>query len=243
VTDRPKILMAAATQWTSRTPAGSHNLARGFVHAGWDVAFVSNPISPLHVFADDRQEVRDRAAIYRRGGVRELGGHLWAYVPGSLATPHRNVPVNGRWLHRNWSRLTVPSMASLLRSHGFGDVDLLYFDTAVPLFLLDTIRHAKSVFRITDWNPGFNWYTPEMRRLETELASTVDLVAYSATTPPHTPWSSAPGGACTFRMALNSNASGDQFEKLRVTWPLSLGRSRSTSGQWPTGSTLKPSTQ
>lgn len=174
--------MAATNYWTSPFQVGSQHLARGFVRAGWDVAYVSNPISPLHVFARGSNEVRDRAAIYRAGGIEQFDGHLWAYVPGALATPTQSALLRGRWLHRNWSRLTIPNVDGVMGAHGFGDVDVLYFDTAVQHFWLDKIPHRRSVLRIADWSPGLRSHTREMLALEARLASRVDLVVYSAAT-------------------------------------------------------------
>ena len=86
---RPKrLLMASANYWRSPFQVGSHHLARGFVRAGWEVAFVSDPISPWHLFGGQLKDLRERYELYRGNGVTDCDGHLWAYVPGALLTPH-----------------------------------------------------------------------------------------------------------------------------------------------------------
>jgi glycosyltransferase involved in cell wall biosynthesis len=182
MTSRPRILMASPNYWTSPFQVGSHHLARGFVSEGWDVAFVSDPISPLHLLGGRSTELRDRLGIYRAGGREDLDGHLWAYVPGALVTPRDTSLLRGRWLHDHWSRLTVPNLARMVRQRGFGDVDVLYFDSAAQRFWLDVIPHRRSVLRIADRNSGFAGYTKEMQRLEAQLAASVDLVVYSGST-------------------------------------------------------------
>lgn len=174
--------MASPNYWTSPFQVGSHHLARGFARAGWDVAFVSDPISPIHFMGGRSDELRDRSAIHRSGGVSDLNGHIWAYVSRAVATP-RNVPLlRSRWLHRHWQRLTFPNICDTVRARGFDSVDVLYFDSAAQRFWLDEIPHRRSVLRIADRTSGFTKYSPEMRRLEAELAASVDLVTYSATT-------------------------------------------------------------
>ena len=182
MTGRPKILMACANYWSSPFQVGSHHLARGFVRAGWDVAFVSDPISPLHFLGGRSDEFRERARIFRAGGTGDMEGHLWTYVPGALATPRDTPLLRSRWLHRHWCHLTIPSVARAVRGRGFGEVDVLYFDSAIQRFWLDEIPHRRSVLRIADRTSGFRRYTAEMRRLEAELAAAVDLVVYAGQT-------------------------------------------------------------
>jgi glycosyltransferase involved in cell wall biosynthesis len=174
--------MASPNYWTSPLQVGSHHLARGFARAGWDVAFISDPISPLHLLGGRSDELRDRSGIHRAGGVRDLDGHLWAYVPWAIATPRDTPLLRSRWLHHNWSRLTFPNVAHAVRAEGFDKVDVLYVDSAIQRFWLDEIPHQRSVFRIADRTSGFARYTSEARGLEAELAASVDLVVYPATT-------------------------------------------------------------
>jgi Glycosyltransferase len=179
---RSKVLFASPNYWLSPFQVGSHHIARGFVAAGWDVAFVSDPISPLHLAGRRSRELRDRAAIYRSGGLADLDGHLWAYVPGALAIPHQAPILRSSWLHRNWSSLSFPNVVRKVRGRGFGDVDLLYFDSSIQNFWLGAIKHRKSVLRIADRNVGFDHHTDAMEVHQRELARACDLVVYSART-------------------------------------------------------------
>lgn len=176
----PKILMATSNYWTSPFQVGSHHLARGFARAGWRVGFVADPISTLQIIARRTPELKDRLAIHARGGIGDLNGMLWAYVPVAIATPRGSPFLKSRWLHDNWQRLTIPNLTRVVREHGFGEVDVLYFDTAVQRFWLDRIPHRRSVLRVADRTAGFAGFTAEMQRLEAELAASVDLVVYSA---------------------------------------------------------------
>jgi glycosyltransferase involved in cell wall biosynthesis len=176
-----KVLIAAPHYWTSPFQVAGHHLARAFATAGWDVAYVSNPISPLHLGRGFTRDLRDRFAIYRRGGIRP-GSLIWAYVPGALATPSLGPLLGSRWLHRSWHSLTVPNVVRRVRGAGFGDVDLLYLDTVVQGFWLDTIPHRQSVLRIGDRMSGFRRFGPSMVEAQSELVQRVDVVAVSAAT-------------------------------------------------------------
>jgi glycosyltransferase involved in cell wall biosynthesis len=172
--------MASLDYWGSPFRYGGHHLATAFVDAGWKVAYLSWPLAPSQLLRGATTSLRDRFRIYRRGGSTHLGGGLWAYVPGSIATPH-DLPLFGsEWLHRNWPKLTVPSAVRLLRQRGFGRVDLLYVDAAIQRPWLGLVEHRRSVARITDRLSGFARQSPAMLRMEREIASSVDLVTYPA---------------------------------------------------------------
>jgi glycosyltransferase involved in cell wall biosynthesis len=178
---RPKALVAGPYAWTSSFQLGGHHLARALVGLGWDVAYISNPISPLHLARGLPDELRKRIAMYRAGGSSDLDGHLWTYVPGALATPNRGPILGSRWLLRSWDRLSFPRAVRVLKKHGFGQVDLLLIDTVVQGLWLDRIGHRTSVLRIGDRMSGFRAFSGAMQARQRELAAAVDLVAYTAT--------------------------------------------------------------
>jgi glycosyltransferase involved in cell wall biosynthesis len=177
-----KVLMACTNYWTSPFQVGSHHLARAFLQRGWQVGFISEPISPWHFLKGVSGDLRDRLAIYRQGGQWRHGGNLWSYVPGTLLTPHNQPVLRSDWVYRNWARFTLPDVRSLAAVNGFGDVDLLYIDSVYQPFWLDSLRYKKAVLRIADYNPGYAKYTPAARRGEEQLAQAVDLVVYASRT-------------------------------------------------------------
>lgn len=171
-----KILMACANSWTSVFQVGSHHLAREFAKMGYQVAYLSNPISPFHLLGD----VRERYQIYRAGGIRE--DSVWAYVPATLLPPHRAPLLRSEWVHRHWHQLTFPSVLRRVEKEGFREVDILYFDTAIQSFWLEHIQADKTVFRMADQNAGFKSSTRALLKREKELIRRVDLVVCTAKT-------------------------------------------------------------
>jgi glycosyltransferase involved in cell wall biosynthesis len=85
-----------------------------------------------------------------------------------------------RFVHRHWQRLTLPNIVRAVRARGFGEVDLLYFDTPLQAFWLSEVRHGTSVFRIMDRASGFHGVAPEFLRMEQALVRAVDLVVFAA---------------------------------------------------------------
>ncbi|SHJ53020.1 GumK N-terminal domain-containing glycosyltransferase [Propionispora hippei] len=175
-----KMLMACGNYWGSPFQVGSHHIARSFVKQGWEVAFVSDPISPLHILSGISNELKERYIIYRSGGITDLDEHLWTYIPGALFTPHNKPILKSEWIHRNWFRATIPNLLERIEHAEFKKVDLVYFDTVNFSFLLKYLNYKKSVFRIADKLSGFSKCTATMKRMEQELASSVDSVLYTA---------------------------------------------------------------
>jgi glycosyltransferase involved in cell wall biosynthesis len=175
---RQRVLMACSNYWDSPFQVGSHHLARGLVRAGYEVAFLSDPISPLHLCRGWTAEFRSRLAIYRAGGKFDLEGRLWTYVPGAFLTPHNKPILKSESVQRNWHRWTWPNLASLIKKRGFDRVELLYIDSIQQSFWLNLIRYERSVYRVADYNPHFEKYTRAARTMEEQMARRVDLVVY-----------------------------------------------------------------
>jgi glycosyltransferase involved in cell wall biosynthesis len=180
VVSRKKLIVASANHWHSPFQVGSHHLARGFVNAGWDVAFVSDPLSPWHVLGGNYTRLQERYRLYADGGHWDLDDHLWAYVPAAALTPHNKPILNSRWVARYWSRAAWPRIGSVLRQAGFGSVDLVYCDSVVPFSWLQKVPHRKSLYRIADQYAAFGKFSAAMVELEKDVAQWVDAVVYAS---------------------------------------------------------------
>ncbi|MGQ9662050.1 MAG: GumK N-terminal domain-containing glycosyltransferase, partial [Kiritimatiellia bacterium] len=179
----PRILMACSIYWTSALRVGSHHIAKTLVRKGWEVGFISYPISPWHMLRKTETDFRARLALHRSGGSRFLNGRLWAYVPFAPLVP-ANVPfLRSAWIHHNWLRLSIPNLVRILRSNGFSSVDALYIDSpAMARLLSPTLEYRKSVYRLADRTDAFDFAVPAFLEMERELAAAVDVVAYTAET-------------------------------------------------------------
>jgi glycosyltransferase involved in cell wall biosynthesis len=175
-----KILMACGTYWGSPFQVGSHHIAKEFANAGYQVAFISDAISPLHPLSGITNELKERFKFYRQGGIWDSENKIWAYVPAALATPHNKPILRSEWILCNWQKLTWPNVFNVVAKNGFEKVDTLYFDSINQAFWLDVIPHDKSIFRIVDKSTGYSRTTSAAIKQEEKLAQQVDLVVYSA---------------------------------------------------------------
>jgi glycosyltransferase involved in cell wall biosynthesis len=168
--------MACSNSWTSPFQVGSHHLAKEFLKLGYEIAFVSDPISPFHLW--QRQNHQERFALYAKGGLQE--DKLFAYTPATLLPPHHKPLLQSEWVHRYWPYLSFPNVIKKVKNKGFSEVDILYFDTPIQSFWLHHISAKKTVFRVADHHAGFKKATPASLKLEKELLQKVDLVVCTA---------------------------------------------------------------
>jgi len=171
--------MACANDWTNPLQVGSHHIARAFARSGWDVAFISDPISPAHLLKPSLG-LKRRYHQYKNGGTQE--GTIWSYVPGGLLTPYNHSLLKSKWLHKNWPKLTLPSVISKVKKRGFDKPDLLYLDSPLQPFWQDALTPKYSIYRLADNSKAFLQTSPAKRVQEETLFSSVDCVIVAANT-------------------------------------------------------------
>lgn len=142
------------------------------------MAFVSDPISPLHLLKGIDDDFKERYQLYRSGGQRKED--LWIYVPGALLTPHNKPILKTNWIYENWDKLTSPNVVTKVSENGFAAVDLLYLDSIAQSFWLDKIKFKQAIFRVADNNSGFKKTAKAAQGLERTIAGKVNTVVYTA---------------------------------------------------------------
>lgn len=190
----PEALFCACNAWDSPGHVGSHQLARCLLERGWRVAFVSNPVSPLHVLGGLTEQLRGRLGLYRSGG-RWVEERLWTWVPGALLTPHNKPLLRSDAVQRGWSALALPDPIRMLRRAGFGRFDLVYVDSIAQGFWWRGLPRGRSVLRLADNPAGFARHTPAAQRALEDTARAVDLLVY--TTPALAPLAASLGARRT----------------------------------------------
>ena len=169
--------MACANYWTTPLQVGSHHIARAFRRKGWEVAFLSDPISPLHLLKPS-PGLKSRFALYKQGGMEEE--NVWSYVPGALLSPYNHSLLKSSWLHKHWHYLTIPSLLSKVKRKGFDKPDLLYFDSPLQAFWLNKLCPKYAIYRLADYNSAFAQTSPAKKMEEEKLLAAVDCVIYTA---------------------------------------------------------------
>ncbi|WP_407644562.1 GumK N-terminal domain-containing glycosyltransferase [Campylobacter massiliensis] len=170
--------MAVANHYTSPFQVGSHHYARAFEKLGYEVLFISNPISPIHKIFANSNELKERERIYKKGGESAAG--IFYYVPCSLFTPQNKPFLSSNFVLNNWQNFTCLNLLNFIKKRGFGEVDILWFDSPLFGFLLDTITYKKSILRIADYSKGFNAVSDAQFDAEIKIANSVDTVVYTA---------------------------------------------------------------
>lgn len=173
-----KILICTANYYTSKFQVGSHNYARAFEKLGYEVYYISNPISPLHKVFANTQSLKERTAIYLSKGKQT--NNIFYYVPKSLITPQNKFILSTKFIFNNWHKFTTPNLLHLLKDKGLNKVDILWIESPFYAFLLDEVNYKKSIFRLADYSKGFNNSWELFFQKEIEIANRVDKVIYSA---------------------------------------------------------------
>lgn len=179
---KKKALFATSNYWNSPFQVGTHHIAKELVRKGWEIAYISAPISPIHRMFSPTKEFYDRYDIYKKGGETFEDGKVWSYVPGALLTPNNKPILRSEIIYNHWNKLGYPNIKKLIELKDFREVDLLYFDNGLQNYLLDFISYKKSVFRMADKNSGFSNSTKALEKAETKLSQSVDRVLYTAHT-------------------------------------------------------------
>lgn len=173
----PRCLWATSQPWSSPFRVSAHHYAGRLADRGWDVAFLSHPVSPLHLlWSRSRSGTRERIRNWRRGGETARGGRLYHYCPLTLCPPHDAPGLRGAGVLDFWPKLTVPSLRRRLAVRGFDRVDLLVIDSERYAFLLDAVPAGTTVFRVVDAIGGFDATPPSWIRRTHALMRRVDHV-------------------------------------------------------------------
>jgi len=129
---------------------GAHQFAKQFAGNGYEVAFISEPISSFHYFfALDKEGFWDRHRYWLQGGRWEDGGKVWAYTPFALVPITKKPLFRSRWIVDNNYKLAFPPLKWKLKKAGFHKVDVLFLDEPFEYFL-DNVDYGKSVFRLSE---------------------------------------------------------------------------------------------
>lgn len=176
-----KAIFVSGIDYESPIQIGDHHLARQFAASGWDVAFISLPVTPFHLFSKNRLTIKRRFSNFFKGGVKyQYGeGSIWSYVPASLIIPKNN-SIFGERIYQNWQKTLFPQFRRLLTQNGFEKVGLVYIRDPLQSYILEFIDWDYSIFRMADNDAGFDSYNQFYENALRDLVKNVSLVLYAA---------------------------------------------------------------
>lgn len=175
VTRSPKALLVGIHHWNSHIQVGTHYIGRYLSEIGFEVAFISAPVTPLHIFKAPSAELRQRKSNSQSRGDR-TGFGLWHYVPRALLAPDNRPLLSSSWVLNHWQSLSYPNIASVVTDAGFAEVDLLFLDSIYQPFWLDDLSYRLSAYRLADNVSGFKGHSAAMREVESQIIKRVDRV-------------------------------------------------------------------
>lgn len=175
---KKKILMAVSVYYTSVFRIGTHHYAKAFSKLGYDVAYISYPISPLNKLVANNDELKERERLNESGGFYD--GNIWYYVPKCLFVPNKKPFFSSKFILNNWQNFTYPNLMNKLKEKGFDDVDIFWIESPAYSFLFDNIKYKHSIMRVADYSKGFSFCWNNYHNQEKESANRVDKLIYTA---------------------------------------------------------------
>ncbi|MCK5775412.1 MAG: glycosyltransferase [Bacteroidales bacterium] len=173
-----KIIITSAHDYSSPIQIGNHHFARLFAKHGYEVLFLSNPITPFHRFSSDSDSYQMKKRKHQNGGERE--GNIVSYVPASLLTP-RNIPLlSSKWTLWNWDLFSYPSLTKKIDELGFSDVDIIWMESLIFAPILKKISHKKMICRIADDLLGFEHVSNKIFQNELQVLKRADNIIFSS---------------------------------------------------------------
>lgn len=177
-----RVVVGGANHWGGPVTTGSQQYARLFAEHGWQVAYLSAPISPFHLlWPKSWLYNRHKFGLWARGGRRYLDGRIFSYNPFSLL-PIFNAPLLRSRLALDRSLdLSVPRLTRVLEREGFDRPDVFWIEHLTFEGLLDRVDARRSVYRMADEPELFpEPYPPGLLRRLPGLLRRVDLVVTTA---------------------------------------------------------------
>ena len=147
--------MGEHTHFDSLFQVGCHHLARGLVQKGYQVTYLSTPLTPLHLanlFTSKRGETLKRLKNWLAVGKTQMPG-LFSYVPFSLFPFARLLPFDNSWTAWNNLKFTFPPLNGVIGKRGPFDLFLMGDPRFVPL--MNEVGAKKNILRLTDNVLGF----------------------------------------------------------------------------------------
>ena len=153
---------------------GSHHYADAFLADGWDVFWVSHPLSPLHYVHPDKKDFAIRHEAWRRGPIEY--GRLRYYSPFTLLPAADRPVLRSPLFAENTAGATLPSLRGVLERAGFGEPDVVWLTNPVFLPVARQLRARALAVRVADDNSAFRDVPPAMAAMERRALDEADIV-------------------------------------------------------------------
>ena len=158
---------------------GSHAIVKEFCSREWEVLYISAPLIPIDVLRLYDPVVRARFKECFFSQFVNVD-NLKSCTPFALIAPRNYTFFNHSWTFDNWHKLTMPDMTNKIKKLGFEDVDVLFFDTVFQSVWTTIIKYQKCITRLSDFNSGFDGFSPAARKHQQLIIDKSDLLLSSS---------------------------------------------------------------
>lgn len=170
------MVMVCTHHLTSPFQVGSHYIYRHFKSLGYQIVYISAPLTPLHRFKHN-EDVKVRWQSHRK--PRSEKGDI-EVIPYSLIAPDSRVILNSKFVLKYWNKFCIPSVKNLLKNHGFSHPDILYIDNIFYHHIIDELKYNILLFRVMDYHPGFPGWSISITKWAKKIAQKADITYYSS---------------------------------------------------------------
>jgi glycosyltransferase involved in cell wall biosynthesis len=175
-----RAVFGSANHWTSPFQVGSHAWARLFATHDWNVAYISDPITPWHRFGANGERTQEKQKLCAARRTHFENDRVTAWLPYSLLTP-QNLPLfRSRWVQDTWHHFSFPSVNQQVCKWGFDAPEVLWLDSVRHRNWGRSLKPQYTVLRVADWSAGFSRVPHSLLEVEHELIAEADLVIASA---------------------------------------------------------------
>lgn len=147
-----KVILFSFHHYLSKRKAGFHWIAASLVDMGWDVLFVTTPLSPFSILIGDYRW--DYTKFFERNRLKKYNDHVSYYSYAPVFSP---LSQTGNFLIDNLSPFFLPLYKKWIPKNlrnEILDADIIIFESTAAILLFDLISdinlHAKKIYRVSD---------------------------------------------------------------------------------------------
>jgi glycosyltransferase involved in cell wall biosynthesis len=179
-----KIIFAGSQGPRILTKIGDHHYSAHFQKIGYQVCWLTHPISPLHYlsgsYTKNAREIDDKYQLWKNNG--EYHNDIFYYTPLTLFPFSDYLFLNSDWVLKNNLKLTFPNLERFLRKNDFNQVDVLWISNPLLIQLADIVKHKTLIYRIADDVPAFGGVPGKVDQVIADLIKKADAVFATAKT-------------------------------------------------------------
>ncbi|OIS91118.1 glycosyltransferase [Brucella cytisi] len=181
-----QLIIASTHPFMADMRFGTAYLAEALCELGWDILYIEQPTSPLHLI---HPRARDRAWNKAVGAIRafsdktqtyQLGGGRLTLLQTIVPWPHINLPLmRGEFMLDYWWKFAFPGIPRILKQIGLTNPQAMLIDS--PYFY-SLAQHLKlhTLYRYADRIQYFPEITPALLTKQHVALQSTDIVLYTS---------------------------------------------------------------